>query len=96
VGRFEEVQGEILFADEMFIERRVGVPARFRDVADRRGRDAVLTEQFHRRPQDRSLCRRVAVANVERQHGLMLATANQGVKRACEQPADRADARSRA
>src|SRR5262245_3306898 len=66
--RLKKIESEFLLAREMLVERRVGVAALFRDVADRRGREAVLAEQLHRRAQDLALGRWVSVANVERQH----------------------------
>ena len=80
----EEMQGQLLLAGEVLVERRIRVAALPGDVTNARAVEPSLAEQLHRRAEDLSLGRGVVLANVEgkrlRHLDVKLAYANLRVK----------------
>ena len=62
----EEIQGQLVLAREVFVQRRIGVAALAGDVPNARAGEPSLAEERHRRAEDLALGRRVVLANVER------------------------------
>jgi hypothetical protein len=83
VTGLEEVQRERVLAREVLVERRVGVPAFFGDVANARGSEPAAAEELEGGAEDLALGGRVVGIDVEGEwtsHGWRLAVANFRVK----------------
>ena len=79
------MQGQLLLAREMLIQRRIGVAALLGDVTNAGRGEPALAEQLHRGAEDLSLGRRIILANVEGKRAPSvgkLAYANRQVKTA--------------